>query len=201
YQKLFGDPFDFAYDPLLPDGLVQPVMTLPFKIGDVWLLTSGPHGGWNEGSAWAALDFAPPGEAYGCFPSAAYVVSSTDGRVVRTGDGAVVVDLDGDGFEQTGWTILYMHIATEGRIVEGTILQPGDIIGHASCEGGFSSGTHLHIARRYNGVWIAADGNSPFIMDEWIAHSNGIEYDGYLTKNGVRVEAWDGRAEINQISR
>ncbi|MCJ7695734.1 MAG: LysM peptidoglycan-binding domain-containing protein, partial [Anaerolineaceae bacterium] len=124
YQKLFGNPFVFAYDPLLPDGLVQPVMTLPFKIGDVWLLTSGPHGGWNGGSAWAALDFAPPGEAYGCFPSATYVVSSTDGRVVRTGNGAVVVDLDGDGFEQTGWTILYMHIATEGRIVEGTILQP-----------------------------------------------------------------------------
>ena len=53
---------------MIPEGLTQPELQLPFEVGDVWSYTSGPHGGWDSGSAWAALDFAPPGEALGCFP-------------------------------------------------------------------------------------------------------------------------------------
>jgi hypothetical protein len=32
----------------------------------MWSFTGGPHGGWDSGSAWSALDFAPPGEGAGC---------------------------------------------------------------------------------------------------------------------------------------
>jgi LasA protease len=201
YQSLFGYPFNYAFEPLIPADLEQPVMALPFADGDVWSYTSGPHGGWNDGSAWAALDFAPPGEAMGCFPSSVYVTASADGEIVRSGLGAVVQDIDGDGIEQTGWSILYMHIASEGRAGVGEYLGTGDPVGYASCEGGFSSGTHMHIARRYNGVWISADGTLPFIMDGWVASSTGIEYDGYLSKNGQTIEAWDGRTDFNQIGR
>ena len=122
YSRFFGYPFANAYEPMIPEGLAQPELQLPFEMGDVWSYTSGPHGGWDSGSAWAALDFAPPGEALGCFPSAAWVVASASGQVVYAQDGAVIQDLDGDGIWQTGWSILYMHIASDGRVSVGDYL-------------------------------------------------------------------------------
>ena len=121
--------------------------------------------------------------------------------IVRAGEGAVVQDLDSDGYEQTGWTILYMHIETRDRVQPGTFLRAGDRIGHASCEGGFSNGTHVHIARRYNGEWIPADQDIPLVLDDWVSVGTGTEYDGYLQKNGISMEAWDGRSPENTIRR
>jgi LasA protease len=113
----------------------------------------------------------------------------------------VMQDLDGDGLEQTGWTVLYMHIESRNRVQPGTYVRAGERIGHASCEGGISTGTHLHLARRYNGEWIPADGPLPFTLDGWVSKGTGSEYNGILTKNGVVIEAWEGRREENQISR
>ncbi|MGD8404226.1 MAG: LysM peptidoglycan-binding domain-containing protein [Anaerolineales bacterium] len=201
YFFLFGNPFDFAIEPLVPSNLPQPAMQLPFEPGVIWSFTGGPHGGWDTGSAWAALDFGPPGEAAGCTPSDEWVVAVADGWIVRTGDGAVMQDLDGDGFEQTGWVVFYMHIESNERIPVNTYAFTGERIGHPSCEGGFSNGTHVHIARKYNGEWIAADGTNPFQMEGWVSSGNGIEYDGFLAKGDQSVEAWDGRNELNQIGR
>jgi LasA protease len=147
------------------------------------------------------LDFGPPGEPAGCTPSEEWVVAVADGQIVRTGDGAVMQDLDGDGFEQTGWVVFYMHIESRDRIPAGTYAYAGDRIGHPSCEGGLSNGTHVHIARKYNGEWISADGPIPFQFEGWVSSGNGVEYDGFLTKGGQVVEAWDGRNDLNQIGR
>ena len=201
YSQMFGFPFAFTIEPLVPEGLTQPDFILPLAPGDIWLLTSGPHWGYATGSIWAALDFAPPGEAddYGCYESDAPVLAVADGLVVRSGAAAVVLDFDGDGSEQTGWTVHYFHIGEEGRIPAGTQVAAGDVIGYASCEGGVTSGTHFHIARRYNGVWIGASGSIPFNLGGWIAASYGTVYDGTLTKDGKTVEAYDGRADFNEI--
>jgi murein DD-endopeptidase MepM/ murein hydrolase activator NlpD len=94
-----------------------------------------------------------------------------------------------------------MHIDSADRVQVGDYLEAGDPVGHPSCEGGYSTGTHLHIARRYNGEWIAADGSLPFVMDGWVSSGYGVEYDGYLTKGEMTVEAWDGRSPINAIQR
>jgi hypothetical protein len=51
----------------------------------------------------------------GCHESYAWVVASVPGLVVRSDNGVVVIDMDGDGYEQTGWTLLYLHIATNGQ--------------------------------------------------------------------------------------
>jgi LasA protease len=202
YQSLFGYPFAYAVEPLIPAGLQQPTMQLPFEPGAVWSFTGGPHGGFGSGSAWAAIDFAPPGDALGCVENDAWVAASAPGLIIRAENGEVIEDLDGDGYEQTGWTILYMHIATRDRVKVGTKLQPGDKIGHPSCEGGVSNGTHVHFARRYNGEWISADnGKIPFNLEGWISKGNGVEYDGWLVRGDKTVEAWDARKDENQISR
>jgi len=201
YQHLFGYPFDYAVEPLLPHNLRQPPMQLPFEPGRPWAFTGGPHGGWGSGSAWAALDFAPPSEALGCIPSDDWVVAVADGAILRAGDGAVVQELDNDGYEGTGWAVLYMHIETRERVQPGAVLRAGERIGHPSCEGGVSSGTHVHLARKYNGEWIPADQNLPFVLDGWVSRGTGNLYDGYLEKEGKQIEAWEGRSEENVIQR
>ncbi len=201
YSQLFGYPFDYAIEPLIPPDLTQPDLQLPFEKGAVWSFTGGPHGAWGDGSAWAAIDFAPPGEAQGCVISHEWVSAVADGLIVRSDNGAVIQDLDGDGFEQTGWTVLYMHIDGIDRVAKGIYLKAGDRIGHPSCEGGISNGTHVHLARKFNGEWIPADGSVPFDLDGWVSSGIGVEYDGYLTRNGQQVEAFDGNNPINQIQR
>ena len=85
YQALFGYPFDYAIEPLIPADLFQPAMQLPFEPGVQWYYTGGPHGGWGDGSAWAALDFAPYSEALGCWINDAWVTAVADGRIVALG--------------------------------------------------------------------------------------------------------------------
>jgi murein DD-endopeptidase MepM/ murein hydrolase activator NlpD len=200
YAQYFGYPFDLAVEPLVPSNIVQPELQLPFEEGVPWVYSGGPHGGWGN-SAWAALDFAPRGEMLGCNQSTDWVVAAADGLIVRSENGAVVQDLDGDGYEQTGWTILYMHMASDGRVQVGTQVKAGDRIGHPSCEGGFATASHLHIARRYNGEWIAASGSFAFIMDGWISTSSGILYDGIMVKDGVSVEACECRDPDHMLQR
>jgi len=201
YNSLFGYPFDRAIEPLLPAGLTQPSMQLPFEPGTLWSFTGGPHGAWGSGSAWAALDFGPPGEALGCVPSDAWVVAAASGTILRADHGAVIQDLDGDGNEQTGWVVLYMHIDSKDRIQPGVFLNAGERIGHPSCEGGVSTGTHVHLARRYNGEWIPADQDIPFRLDGWVSIGAGSEYDGYLQLGEQEVEAFAGNSPDNLLQR
>ncbi len=201
YYNLFGNPFQFTYEPLVPSDLSQPALQLPFEPGKEWSFTGGPHGGWGDGSAWAALDFAPPGEGLGCVISPDWVTAAADGLVVRSQDGVVIQDLDGDGLEQTGWALLYLHIDRQDRVPVGTYLNAGERIGHPSCEGGVSAGAHVHLARKYNGEWIPADEDLTFNLDGWTSSGLGREYDGYLQRAGRRIEAYDGRSPENAISR
>jgi LasA protease len=195
YERLFGNPFAYTVEPLTPPDLKQPEMRFPWKSGHTWYFTGGPHGGWGSGSGRAALDFVPGGEILGCAPSSAWVTAAASGLVLRSDNGEVVVDLDGDGFEQSGWTLLYMHVYVEDRVQEGVYVQRGDVIGHPSCEGGFSEATHLHFARRYNGEWIpAGSGPIPMVLSGWTAHEDVMPYEGTMTRGDeerVACECWN----------
>lgn len=195
YREMFGDPWERAktVEPMIPANLTQPVLTLPFERGKVWSFSQGPHSAWQvlEGGALAALDFAPAASAHGCVKSDDWVLAPASGKVVRVGEGVVMLDLDGDGFEQTGWDILLLHIGALGRAVAvGDMVNAGDMIGHPSCEGsGQATGTHLHIARKYNGEWILADSPIPFDLDGWVVHYGGPGGKSSLTRGDQSVEA------------
>jgi hypothetical protein len=184
YTQMFGDPWERSarVDPLFPPGLIQPQFTLPFEVGVLWSLTGGPHAAWEQESALAALDFAPGMDAPGCLETDAWEVAVAPGLIIRSSGGYVILDLDGDGHESTGWIVLYMHVATKQRVPAGTWVDAGDHIGHPSCEGGMSTGTHLHIARKYNGEWVGAGGALPFVLSGWMAHQGDAPYYGWLSK-------------------
>ncbi len=200
YRDLFGDSAVDAGTPLLPDELYAPALLLPWESGETWHLSSGPHGGWNSGSAWAALDFVPSDIEYGCVPSESWVTAVAGGVITRSGLGAVVLDLDGDGYAGSGWAITYMHLDNNQRIAAGMVVDAGDRIGHPGCEGGFSNGTHLHLARTYNGRWISADGDIPFNLSGWISGGEGYEYNGWLVRDGVTKTADVYKTDSNAIT-
>ncbi len=191
HEEMFGNPWLRAqkFEPLYPTDLKQPVLELPYKAGQSWSLSGGPHSAWGPDGALAALDFAPPSNFHGCAESIEWVTASAPGLVVRSGNGVVMLDLDGDGYEQTGWAILYLHIATKDRVPAGTWLNQDDPIGHPSCEGGMATGTHVHVARKYNGEWILADSPMPFVLSGWTAHAGAEPYLGTLTKNEMTATA------------
>ena len=210
YRAYFGDPLN---DEVLTVP-AQPQLSLPFRAGEIWRFTGGFHGGWGNGSAWAALDFTPPNEAsYGfCYTTGFPTTAVARGKVVRISNGAIVIDLDEDGNEGTGWTILYLHIVEDESLRLGQIVEAGDILGYASCFGGYATATHLHIARRYNGEWIPADcvrcpstaAVPPFVMGNWRAIGLANQaYQGFLVNmtDNRRVTAEQGRnTKINEIS-
>lgn len=188
YRNLFGDPWENA-QALIPGSLTQPELVLPFEPGEVWAYTGGPHTGWGTGAPFAALDFAPPSVVGGCVPSNEWVTAVAPGLVVRSEPGIVVLDLDGDGDERTGWVIFHLHVGSEGRVRAGTRLETGDKIGHPSCEGGTSTGTHIHIARKYNGEWILAEGPLAFNLEGWVAKNGSQPYLGTLSRFSTIVTA------------
>jgi LysM repeat protein len=190
YTALFGDPW-VADQPHIPGSLEQPYLSLPFEPGIVWAYTGGPHTGWGNGEPFAALDFAPPLNTGGCTPTEQQATAVAPGVVARSEHGEVVLDLDGDGDERTGWNIFYLHVATNRRPPLGTHLETGEPVGYPSCEGGTSTGTHIHLARKYNGEWIAADWALPFSMEDWIPHNGSEPYLGTLTRQSQIVTACD----------
>jgi len=173
YNELFGDPWERAVgiEPLFPVGITQPELNLPFSPNEKWNLTGGPHSSWGKYGPRAALDFAPPLSGPGCGNSVHWTTAAAAGRVVRVGNGVIVLDLDEDGYEQTGWVLVYMHVANTDHVDLDAYLEMDDRIGHPSCEGR-ASGIHIHIARKYNGEWVLADGGIPFVLSGYRA-ANG----------------------------
>ncbi|MEQ8677955.1 MAG: LysM peptidoglycan-binding domain-containing protein [Aggregatilineales bacterium] len=213
YVRYFGDPFTGVLEPLVASSIVQPSFTLPFSSGETWFYTGGAHGGWGAGSAWSAIDFAPPDEppdGIFCYTSNYWVTAVSSGIITHSDNGMVILDVDGDADDTTGWSVIYLHLAESGRIASGTVVSVGDQIGRPSCEGGFSTATHMHIARRYNGEWIPADcqicppqfARPQFNMSGWnVIGILNQEYQGFLENNNQRRVAEQGRlTPENRIS-
>ncbi|MHB8113853.1 MAG: hypothetical protein ACYDHA_10405 [Bellilinea sp.] len=188
YLNLFGDPWSNVVAHI-EGSLRQPELSLPFAAGRTWAYTGGPHTGWGDGEPFSALDFAPPSVVGGCSTAEDPATAIAAGIVVRTGDALAMLDLDGDGDERTGWVILYLHLANDSLPAVGAVMLKGDPIGMPSCEGGRATGSHVHIARKYNGEWILAEGPLAFNLEGWVAKNGEAAYDGTLTKLGHSIRA------------
>jgi murein DD-endopeptidase MepM/ murein hydrolase activator NlpD len=188
YKSLFGDPW-LDTTPLMEGSIEQPPMRFPFSIGETWTFTSGPHTGWGEGDPWAAVDFAPPVLESGCQNTEYFATAVANGVIARSDPAEVLLDLGGDGDERTGWVVYYLHVASQDRIAAGTKVKAGDPIGHPSCEGGEATGTHIHIARKYNGEWVAADGPLAFNLEGWIVKNGDYARAGTMQKFDLTVTA------------
>ena len=200
YQNLFGDPWA---DPVtfIPGSLQQPQLLLPFLTGRIWAYTGGPHTGWGTGQPFSAIDFAPASDKTGCVnvPVDEYAVAMGDGLVVRSDIDGTIIDLDKDGDERTGWVLYYLHLATNARVPVGREVKAGDPIGYPSCEGGHVTGTHVHIARKYNGEWMLADGPLAFNLEGWVTHSGSQAYKGTLTRGALTINACECSDLTSQI--
>ncbi len=110
-----------------------------------------------------------------------------------------MLDLDGDGDERTGWAVMYLHLSRYDAAVQGKQVKAGDVLGHPSCERGQATGTHVHMARKYNGEWITADSPLPFNLEGWIVHSSGTPYLGTLTRFTQTVVACTCADQASQL--
>lgn len=198
YRQLWGEPFDYEIE-MIPANLQQPDLLLPFLPGQIWAFSAGPHFSWGTTLPLGALDFAPPAIEGGCAPSTVWVAAPVEGIVVRSEDARVLLDLDGDGDERTGWVLFFFHIASQDRVPEGSVLEAGGLIGHPSCEGGRATGTHFHFARKYNGEWIPAAGILPFNLDSWIVEYGKEPYQGTMKKGSITVSASTNPSSENQV--
>ena len=189
YSQIFGDPWerDAISGALIPDGLSQPVLELPFQAGERWSFTAGPHAAWDTGTPRGAIDFSPVSGGPPCVVSSWWARAAAPGVVARAERNAVVLDLDGDGYEQTGWVLLYYHLAESELIRANSQVDLDDVLGHPSCEGGRATGKHVHIARKYNGEWMAADGPVPFVLSGWQVVADEKNYHGLLVRGEQTV--------------
>jgi len=203
YAARFGDPWAQAQaaGPVLPPGLIQALLELPFAPGERWSLTGGPHPAWNAGTPRGALDFSPIEAGAPCAVAVRWATASAPGIIVRSASNTIALDLDGDGREQTGWVVVYLHLAEDGLIERGASVRTGDRLGHPSCEGGAATGTHVHIARKYNGEWLAADGPVPFVLSGWRAVAGERNYLGALVRDGERVTSDSSGQQGSTIMR
>lgn len=203
HSQMFGNAWEraAAFEPLLSPAVGQPELALPFSPGERWSFTGGPHKSWNTGTPPGGLDFSPVTGDPPCSVSSAWVTASGPGVVVRSEHNLLMLDLDGDGYEQTGWVLLYLHVAERDRIPAGTQVSRDERLGHPSCEGGTATGTHVHLARKYNGEWLPAGGPVPFTLSGWQVADGSRYYEGYLIKGDEMVAAHPGGSRSSIIVR
>jgi LasA protease len=203
YTQIYPDPWAEAEEaqPLFPSGISQPRLEFPFVPGERWSFTGGPHRSWNSGSPYGALDFSPVTGEAPCTTSRAWVTASAAGRVTRSSDSVVAIDLDGDGYEQTGWVLVYLHVAGQDSISPGSWVEVDEPLGHPSCERGKSTGTHVHLARKYNGEWIPAGDPLRFVLSGYEVQAGDRSYQGKLVKGDEIISANPGGPSTSIIIR
>jgi hypothetical protein len=148
----------------------------------------------------AAIDFGPPDVLGSCFYSQKYVTAAAEGRVILGEFGEIHLDLDFDGDLRTGWVLFYLHVVPTDDLRNGQVIPAGSPLGYASCEGGLSNASHLHLARRYNGEWLHAAGPVPLVLSGWQVTPGASPYQGGLVRGDeVRTAGEFQEPDINGV--
>jgi len=202
YVKLFGDPFAEAMAQG-PEVRIesQPMLHLPWNIGDTWYYTAGPHRNdgctnWENGICqdnWGILssvDFAPTGDYGKCdgnsdlYVPGQWVLAAGDGVVTFAANSLVEIDHDGDGDPGTGWATSYFHLYDDSiQVPWGASVSSGAALGNPSCQapGGQATAPHLHFSVRRDGEFVDIGG---LVISGWTVHDGPHQYQGSMTKPG-----------------
>ncbi len=150
-----------------------PGFSLPFRVGETWA-GGGAHSYDDDRGYYTALDFWGVYQDWNEDTSPHLVAASTSGIISRRSDcGLIVVGPD-------GWTTGYYHlenilVADGEQVVRGQpIANYANTLNEALCEGGASSGPHIHF-------WITKDGVAQSmenrVLSTFTVHPGRSNYD------------------------
>ena len=189
YQRFFGDPLDGQVQVASPQGFPTDMeLRLPWRMGESWYFSSGPHRTNPSDSVLGAVDWAP-GDGW-CSPtnnrtSSSPVLAARGGRVVFARCNLVKVD------HGSNWSTAYFHLDNI-RVSEGQTVSVGSVLGYPSCLvgkscgwNGSANGPHVHFDIRYGDVRQPIDGT---IISGWRINAGSLERAGTMTRGNQTVQ-------------
>jgi LasA protease len=172
-----------------PPGLLQ----LPYPVGESWYF-GGAHtfDGQDPGPK-SSLDFTRDRESWGDNTSNTWVVAAHGGTAVVYS--SCFVEVVGPN----GWSTSYYHldnvVVASGQTVgwDQRLANYADNLDQALCNGGFSTGPHVHFSLLRNGQYMTLQNAQ---LSRYRVQVGRFSYDwdcGYfwLQRGGVRHCAWD----------
>jgi murein DD-endopeptidase MepM/ murein hydrolase activator NlpD len=158
-------------------GPIPPIgfLSLPFPVGAAWA-PGGVHTttGSNDGSPMSSIDWSHGWPNWGT-NTATENVSAMHGGTVTVYSGCNVRVTNANG-----WATNYYHLSgvvvSTGQVVStGAVLSAyADNFAQATCQGGSSTGPHVHVSLLRNGFQYAIDGAT---VNGWLVHSGRRSYD------------------------
>lgn len=175
--------FDFTPPVTIPD------FKLPLP-GDLSWLVTNETGGYrclddgqtssHTGTNYFAIDFDDVNKDGSGSPQTSFTVGSTstssvpiiaaaDGKVVEAtyssaNGNYVVIDHDGDGDEDTGFTTRYLHLKYPAAVSVNDTVSQGDFLGYMGGSGGYP--IHLHFGVRYEDTGISSSSVQYAIVED-----------------------------------
>ncbi len=143
------------FESLTQASLAAPVMQLPWSLGYSWI-GGGSHG--YDGSSWphSSIDYAYDWPQWG---GQTWSVRAAHGGTVSVLSSCQVRITDA-----SGWATTYYHLSNV-NVYNGQQVSANTHLGYyasnksqALCEGGSSTGPHLHFSLLYNGYYQSLDG-------------------------------------------
>ena len=204
YVERYGLPVRQKSSVIAPAAAPANFLRLPWRLGQNGWSFNGVHT--TSGSCSAApcaspqssVDFSLGWPAWGADTSAAQVLAAHDGVVTKFSACSIRV------VNANGWATNYYHLS-------GTLVNTGDTVyvgqpmaifannlTEALCQGGSSTGPHVHFALLFAGALTAIDQSE---MSGWKINATTVtkDYDSvcarmYLTRDGITSCAYTGNS-------
>lgn len=173
---------------VIPAAPPSDLLQLPWTNGQSWFF-GGVHttDGSNVGPM-SSLDFYRGGEPWGSDTSTAYVVAAHSGTATVFSSCFVRVT------SPSGWATNYYHLdgvqVFSGQQVSANqrLAVYANTLAQATCQGGSSTGPHVHFSLLQNGAFTSIDGAS---LSGYVVHAGRYSYDidpafMWMTRDGVR---------------
>ncbi|WP_444997489.1 pre-peptidase C-terminal domain-containing protein [Aliikangiella sp. IMCC44359] len=170
-------------------------LQLPFPVGEAWS-NGGSHTWTGSGSyPQSSLDFNDGG-SWGSNLDHLWIVASAAGRaVVHSSCNLEIVHAD-------GWSTNYYHL-DDITVQTGDMVDMNQPLAHyanqksqALCEGGSSSGPHVHFSLKKEGQYFHLDGVA---LSGYVVHTGNDSYDGNCDRFWLKKEGQPKQCAWSQV--